>query len=443
MIFFSFFGFKQNRYLKRLKELSKKITDFSEWSINSKKINRRQFLNRSFLITAGISLAACSDFSVESNNDLPDTSVSTKKIGIVGAGLSGLVAGYELTMSGYDVIILEANNRIGGRVLTVRSPFTDGLFSEAGAARIPPDHNYTLKYADLFGLTLDPFYPDSNYFVNYSNGNRTKISANSFLNDKPWPGSVNRKEYVKIRGGSEKLPLAFSKNLAEKIHLNSPVTFIEQNENGATVHITNGEQFAADYVLVTVPLPVLKKINFSPSLSSEKLEAVNGGYHYTDSTRVFIQFAKRFWESEELNGWAITDWPEEIWHQTIDQPGNKGILLSYLSGSRAKEVDKLSESDRVENVLNRWNNIFPGARDNIEFGFSHSWAQNEWSGSAYASPTSFQKERLFSHILKPEGRIHFAGEHISQYNGWMQGALASGLRATNEVLEAIKANSIS
>ena len=61
---------------------------------------------------------------IDSVNE-PDSSDESdnKKVIIVGAGISGLVAGYDLTIAGYDVTILEARDRIGGRVLTIRSPF--------------------------------------------------------------------------------------------------------------------------------------------------------------------------------------------------------------------------------------------------------------------------------------------------------------------------------
>src|SRR5262249_32971559 len=84
---------------------------------------------------------------------------SPKKVLVVGAGLAGLVAGYELTQTGHDVTILEAQLRPGGRVQTLREPFSDGLYAEAGAARIPDNHDLTLHYAKHFGLTLVPFFP--------------------------------------------------------------------------------------------------------------------------------------------------------------------------------------------------------------------------------------------------------------------------------------------
>ena len=56
---------------------------------------------------------------------------------IVGAGVAGLVAGYELLRAGHDPLIMEARNRVGGRICTLREPFSNGLYGEAGAMRIP------------------------------------------------------------------------------------------------------------------------------------------------------------------------------------------------------------------------------------------------------------------------------------------------------------------
>src|SRR5437588_9975787 len=84
-----------------------------------------------------------------------------KKVAILGAGISGLAAGLELVKAGHDVTILEAQLRPGGRVYTLRAPFSDGLYAEAGAGRIPVTHTLTLDYVKRFKLELDPFFPQS------------------------------------------------------------------------------------------------------------------------------------------------------------------------------------------------------------------------------------------------------------------------------------------
>lgn len=350
--------------------------------------------------------------------------------------MSGLVAGYELTRAGHEVTILEARDRVGGRVLTLRTPFADGHHAEAGAARIPPDHDMTLGYAEHFGLTLDPLYPPSGLYVDLSDGNRSFIPAADFLEGRPWPGSVLHKEYVKIRDGMDRLPYAFAESLTDQIHLSTPAETIEQTDNGVTVSVSDGSSFSADRILCTVPLPVLSKIYFTPQLSPEKTAAMRGNYNYAASTRVFIQFANRFWESEGLNGWGYSDWPEEIWQPTWDREGPRGIIMSYLRYSRAVEVDRLSEEERISHVLDRWDDVFPNVNDHMEGGTSHSWVLEKWSGGAWASPTAEQDAELGSHIGKAEGRVHFAGEHASDYHGWMQGALVSGLGAAREIHEA-------
>jgi monoamine oxidase len=83
-----------------------------------------------------------------------------KRVIILGAGIAGLVTAYELARQGHEPLILEAQNRVGGRIYTLRD-FAPGLYAEAGAMRIPRAHNLTLEYCDLFGLELRPFVMDN------------------------------------------------------------------------------------------------------------------------------------------------------------------------------------------------------------------------------------------------------------------------------------------
>src|SRR6476661_5547010 len=102
---------------------------------------------------------------------LPKGSGSGRSVVILGAGIAGLISAYELQRAGYRVTILEARERIGGRSWTIRggdriaqngrpdqlATFDQGLYFNAGPARIPSSHRLILNYARRFGVQLEPF----------------------------------------------------------------------------------------------------------------------------------------------------------------------------------------------------------------------------------------------------------------------------------------------
>src|SRR3954466_2007043 len=140
-------------------------------------VGRRKFLRNTGLAVAGFSLARPAVISKAANII---SRAPAKKVLILGAGMSGLVAGYELTQLGHDVIILEARMRPGGRVFTIREPFSDGLHAEAGAARIPDNHDLTLKYVKLFDVPLEPMYPSKLSALRFDSGSRSEGSIETF-----------------------------------------------------------------------------------------------------------------------------------------------------------------------------------------------------------------------------------------------------------------------
>ncbi|MGW2588535.1 flavin monoamine oxidase family protein [Streptomyces virginiae] len=98
-----------------------------------------------------------------------------KRVIIIGAGVAGLVAGLELARQGHELVILEAQGRVGGRVYTLRS-FAPGLYAEAGAMRIPRIHELTIGYCRSFGLNLRPFVMECPQAPIYLAGRRTTWS---------------------------------------------------------------------------------------------------------------------------------------------------------------------------------------------------------------------------------------------------------------------------
>jgi monoamine oxidase len=485
-------------------------------------IDRREFLRLGLLAaSARLVPQQASSFPPQ---PLPHAA-SAKRVLIIGAGVSGLVAAYELTQAGHDVTILEAQMRPGGRALTVREPFSDALYADAGPARIPDNHDVTLHYVKHFGLTLVPLYPKTLSRVWVLGGKRIRFQEGTELDLSQvpfdltseerrlglsglfqkyiggplhaigdptvpdWPtgavkayDSVTMPEFLreqgasrgaiellefpfataeddrssflfnlrefwynskettrfKISGGTDLLPKAFAAKLTEKIRYGSPVVRIEQDSGKVrAIVVESGTHltFEAERLICTIPFPVLRNVEVQPPFSEAKRRAIEQ-LTYDTVTRGMLQCRTRFWEQEGCNGFGLSDLVQEVWHPSFDQPGTRGLLVSTLwcgSGQRAGAMD---HDRRVEFISREMEKVHPGLRDNLEGVVTKVWQADPWVGGAAAFPSPGQISTICVGIERPEGRVHFAGEHTSRWPYWMQGALQSGLRAAKEVNEA-------
>src|SRR5215831_18349385 len=154
-----------------------------------KFITRRDFLVRSTLASAALysslpQVRAAGLMASRRNGP-------GRRIVVIGAGLAGLSAAYELSQAGHNVTILEARARPGGRVQTVRDFFSDGLYVDTGATRIPDNHDFTMRYVKLFRLDLEPFVPEGLANINYMNGKRMKVEQGKEVD---WPLDLTPEE---------------------------------------------------------------------------------------------------------------------------------------------------------------------------------------------------------------------------------------------------------
>lgn len=162
----------------------------------NRPITRRRFLEIGTQVAAGYALAPWDVFATEEQGQ--EHPQRSKRVVVLGAGLAGLAAADVLVKKGHDVVILEARSRPGGRVHTLRSPFSDGLVGEAGATRIPEDHSVTLEYVRSHGLELDLFRPADladSYFIR---GRRMVASQGAEVD---WPLALTDEERALGLGG--------------------------------------------------------------------------------------------------------------------------------------------------------------------------------------------------------------------------------------------------
>ena len=177
-----------------------------------------------------------------------------------------------------------------------------------------------------------------------------------------------------------------------------------------------------------MPYSVLRNVELPANFSQRKVEIINK-LGYAMVSRVYLQAKKRSWEEKGLNGFAITSGGIEIWQPTWNQPGPRGILMTYNRPGEAERILAMKPEERINSTLNNLGQWFPGLQENFERGASWCWAEDEWARGAWA----FIGLRDIVPASSAEGRIHFAGEHLSRWASWMQGALDSSERVVKEI----------
>lgn len=236
---------------------------------------------------------------------------------------------------------------------------------------------------------------------------------------------------VKPKGGMRELyDVAFREFFGDRLKLNSPVTRINQDEDGVTVTYTDpdtGEDVEerADYVMCNIPLSSLLKVRVN---FSETMQTAIRSVPYAMALRMGIGFKRRFWEEDDwiYGGQSfsndpllgILDYPDD------DYLSEGGVMLGmYNFGNNSAYVSSLPYEDRAELALTLGSKIHPQMRDEYISAFSVAWHLEPYSLGAWPSFTRESREQVMPILQEPDGRIYLVGEHLSNVNAWMEGAV--------------------
>jgi monoamine oxidase len=458
------------------------------------------------------------------------------RVVILGAGIAGLTAAYELEQAGYYVTLLEARERVGGRAWTLRDGdtiemvgeadqtvrFSPGLYMNAGPARIPSFHQGLLGYAQKFAVPLEVEVNSSrSAYIMGADGSRVRMRAgvndmrgyvsellakalsqgtldqaisaadkekllpflkaygdldpdghfkgtqNDGFAQRPGAGVTVGKavdpvpmgtllankelplaqfeDFIYMQatmfqpvGGMDRIHAGFQRNLKRPATMGAEVIEIGQTGKGTRVVYRDKPSGAiqtveADYLICTIPFPVLAKIktDFSP-----KVKQAIAGVVYDHSNKVGFD-APRFWEKEDQIYGGISFVGGEtglVWYPSTGLFSPRGMLLGcYSSGREAAEFEKRPIAEQIEFSRAVVDKLHPGHGKDLTNGVAVNWHKipynlgpwPSWVGEGNGKQEADIDTPPFELLLKPEGRIWFAGAAMSQTPGWQEGGIQS------------------
>jgi monoamine oxidase len=232
---------------------------------------------------------------------------------------------------------------------------------------------------------------------------------------------------MQVAGGMDRLPAALAARLGSRVVYRAAVREIRQSERGVWVIYADADgrpqRVDADYCVSTIPLPVLSGIqkDLSPPVQSAIAAST-----YDGAGKIGLQFKRRFWEQDDeiYGGRSWTD--QDIGQIIYPSHGfttSKGVLVGYyLDFGRTMRERPPAELQRL--ALEQGTRIHPQYATEFETAFSVTWPRVPWSRGSWRSESGAALQALAS-LRQPDGRVHFAGDYMTDMSSWMQGAFES------------------
>ena len=468
---------------------------------------------------------------------LPANFGTGRSVIVLGAGVAGLVSAYELEQAGFDVTVIEARHRVGGRAWTVRdgdtiemigeatqtARFSEGVYFNAGPARLPSFHEGMLGYARKFGVPLevevnssrsayiaDPrtgrikmraaindtrghlaellakavdqgaldqavtpaekarLLPFLKFYGDLDGKMKFKGTARSGFGTPPGAGVSSFETpavplpladllanqqlpmtlfedmmYMQATmfqpvGGMDQISVGIERNLRRRAVRNAEVRRIRQTASGTEIVYVDRPSGAArtlkaDYVVCTIPFPVLSKID--TDFSSETRAAIDSVV-YDASNKVAFE-APRFWEREQIYGGIsfVGGDTSLIWYPSAGLHTARGMLLAtYTSGAKALAFQAKPLAEQIAAARAAVEMVHPGHGADCVDPLVVNWRKipyslgpwPAWNGIATGPGQEGHIDKpAFRLLAQPAGRVVFASAALSQTPGWQEGAVQS------------------
>lgn len=439
---------------------------------------------------------------------------------IVGGGLAGLTAALDLVKRGLDVVVLEARDRVGGRI--ENGVLEDGQYVELGGQWIGAGHDSVLDLVERYGLhtvglpnkgnlvvrlrgqslqvpsadegpTLSPFevsdlgqgllrlrrlaerlrddpaWSSANdawlrqdlrrwirtnlrtqgaqlrFLEVYSaafgpmSRDATLVEGLHQVNSGPdlesmlaSNGGLNQR---RVEGGMFQVCRAMADDLGDVVRLGAVVDSIEHHERSAVVVLADGERIEARNVISTLPPRLATRMTYDPPMPqwrAETADKVAAG----NVIKAFLVYEKPFWRELGLSGQSSADEGSvRVTFDTTTGEDERGLLMGFFEGADAASLSKRSVTLRqrsfVDSVVRTFGEVAAHPIDYIE----RDWSAEPFTAGCHGAHFAPGVWTANGPVLaEPEGVLYWAGaEYAGRFNGYMEGAVRSGLDAAASV----------
>ncbi len=444
-----------------------------------------------FLIEQGIMVVDIG----ETTDVLPEEKVYD--VLVIGAGMSGIAAADFLDDKGLSVLILEARDRIGGRVWTMYWDEAEKQI-DLGASwihgttnnpitKIAEDHGIELLETDMDSRVIlgangewiddyteneiDSLYKQfQEYMWNFAEtvnkDTSVKVAEENFINLR----NLSEEQKNQLRfiinadlehdEAADVFDLSLTTDIGKPfgglevifpdgylqildtlddgldIRLEHVVSKVEYDDQGVTV-TTNQGTFDAKYVISTLPIGVLKaeSVEFSPPLPAAKQQAIDRiGMGLVN--KLYLIFEDDFWDDVTLLNYVSSD-GGSMWEFLNLNVLGEPILLGFTVGEHARQLEKLSDEEIVADAMSILRNMYGDETLEPLDYVRTKWASDPYAIGAYSYSHVGVTKSDYTALAEPVmDRVFFAGEAtIMDHTATVHGAYLSGIREAQQIYE--------